>query len=42
MDDKNISFSNLTSDEEQKLKKFEKEFISETGKNLYLLAFDKR
>lgn len=42
MDFKDISFSTLTPDEEKKLKKFEEQFTNDTGKSLYLLAFNKK
>lgn len=42
MDFKDITFSNLTPDEEKKLKKLEEQFLNETGKSLYLLAFNKK
>lgn len=42
MEEVNAQFTNLTPDEVQKLKDFEKDFAQCTGKDLYLLAFDQK
>lgn len=42
MDDQTIQFSNLTPEQEAKLMQFEKKFMQETGKSLYLIALDKK
>lgn len=37
-----VDFARLNPTEEKKLKELEQKFISETGKKLYLLAFDQK
>lgn len=37
-----VAFAHLSPTEEKKLKELEQKFISDTGKQLYLLAFDQK
>lgn len=37
-----VAFAHLNPEEEKKLRELERKFISDTGKKLYLLAFDQK